>query len=229
MAEFTPHDLAWSPELVRRYWEFEVTQVHNSFSRKYGHRIVHLARRYIPSGARVVDLGAGPGFLTAHLLAAGYVVASVEESLAGRTLCARRNGAQVGYLGSLAFDQIESTGPFEGAIGVELLEHLVDDEIAGLLSTLRRCLAPGSACVFTTPNREVLSRNIVGCPSCGARFHRWQHLRSVDADKMTRLLTAPGIEPVAVYATDWSRRVATLLQGRRRPDGPHLVGVARRT
>jgi SAM-dependent methyltransferase len=119
------------------------------------------------------------------------------------------------------------SGSFQVVFLVEVLEHLLDEHLAPTLDEVRRLLAPGGHVVATTPNDEDLARESVRCPDCGARFHRWQHLRSLDATSIGDLFAAHGFDAVTAEPTNWTpsrldplRRLAG-----RTPPRPHLLYV----
>jgi SAM-dependent methyltransferase len=230
LPEYEPRPVEWTPEITRRFWELEVTREQNSFARRYGARIVPVICRFVPARSHVLDVGGGPGILAAQLLDAGYTVTVAEATRAGRERTTDRNQERDGYRGVVTVERIGRSGPFDAAVGVEVLEHLQDDEIINLLGLLRRSLPPGSRCVFTTPNQEELGSKVVGCPDCGAQFHRWQHVRSPDPTWLENVLGTPGFVPLRVFTTDWGRPRPSWLRDRRirRSHGPHLVGVAER-
>ena len=69
------HDVEWTPEKIQRFWDFygaNTASEDSYFSKKFGSRIVGLARRYAELLGPVVDMGCGPGFLTEELLRRGY-------------------------------------------------------------------------------------------------------------------------------------------------------------
>lgn len=230
---FPTGEFDWSRDTARRFWEYEVTQVRHSFAAKHGRRIAGYVRRLLPKGGTVADLAAGPGFLTEALLRVECEVVAIERSISGRQLCEERNAAHPRYIGLSDFADAHALGPFDVAVGIEVIEHLMEDELADFLALLPALLKPGGHCVLTTPNAEDLEAKAVVCPSCGSRFHRWQHLRSIDAAEMRRCLVVGGLDVAAVFATDWSVAVPSWLRGHaltssRRDSGPHLVGVGRR-
>jgi 2-polyprenyl-3-methyl-5-hydroxy-6-metoxy-1,4-benzoquinol methylase len=232
--QFPIRDVAWSPETARRFWEHEVTQTHNSFGAKHGRRIAAFVQHQFGRRCRrIVELGAGPGFLTQELVRAGYHVLAVEETEAGRRLCNDRNAGAAGFLGSVTFAEVREHDPFDAAVAVEVIEHLLDPDLASFLALLSDVVKPGGRCILTCPNAEHLADKAVLCPECGIRFHRWQHVRSVDAVLMASYLRRAGIYTTAVLATDWASWVPARLRGRQFPSrrsraGPHLVGIGQR-
>lgn len=232
---FPIRDLVWSPETTRRFWEYEVTQIHNSFGAKHGRRIAAFARhKFGRRVRRIVEFGAGPGFVTYELLRLGYHVLAVEETEAGQRLCNDRNGSAVGFLGTATFSEGRELGPFDAAIAVEVVEHMPEPDLVSFLALMSEVVKPGGSCLLTCPNREPLAEKAVLCPECGARFHRWQHVRSVDAVEMASYLRRAGLIASTIVTTDWSSVVPARFRGRKlsrhsAQRRPHLVGVGRRS
>lgn len=226
-----PFDLEWTPELVARYWEEEVQQTRHSFAGKHSRPIVSLIRRFMPPPRRIVDVGGGPGLLTSALLDAGYAVATIEDAANGRRLTEQLNAGHPGFLGIASVDGLAGMNPFDGAVAVELLEHIPDDDVDQLMATLRRSITGSGSCFFTTPNQEDLGGKQVCCPNCGARFHRWQHVRSVNEQWLRRTLESSGFSVTSVLTTDFDRAMPARLRGRGprllKSHPPHLVAVAR--
>ena len=77
---------------------------------------------------------------------------------------------------------------FDLMICVEVLEHLMPEMQEVIPLEIFRLLKPKARALFTTPNNEDLARKIVFCPFCETRFHRRQHLRSLNSKDMFSML-----------------------------------------
>jgi SAM-dependent methyltransferase len=77
-------------------------------------------------------------------------------------------------------------------LSVETIEHVLDDELANLLTEVRRVLRPGGTAIVTTPNDEDLAAGMNFCPACGIEYHQWQHVRSWSADSLQSALENAG-------------------------------------
>lgn len=236
-AEFAPHELEWTPERVGRLWAFYGSSPAYGgqyFSRHSGRAIVERAEREIGlRGKRVLDFGCGRGDLLAHLVGRGIFAAGLEfsaESAAEAT--ARLEGEPLfgGVEVAGALPSSLAGGSFDAVFLVEVIEHLLDDQLGPTLAEVRRLLAPGGCVVVTAPNEEDLAANAVQCPQCGATFHRWQHQRSLSAASVAGLFAAYGFEPKVATGLDWgltgrARLRRLLAHPRSRPGRPHLLYI----
>lgn len=104
-----------------------------------------LERWLVGRTGRVLDLGCGPGHLTAHLAAAGVDVAGVDPVEAFVSI-ARSRFPGVSYeVGS--FDTVAATG-LDGVLSWYSTIHTPPDEIDATLSRLRGLLNPGGVLVL---------------------------------------------------------------------------------
>jgi SAM-dependent methyltransferase len=237
-AGYRPHDVAWTEAKIAQFWDdYGSDEAHGSayFSSYAGSAIVERVERIVPlRDRRVLDFGSGRGDLLGHLFGRGIAAEGLEFSEESAEITRRR------FAGQPLFGDVEVAArlpsglrerSFDVVFLVEVLEHLLDDQIGPVLDEARRVLVPGGHVVATTPNDEELAGEAVRCPDCGARFHRWQHLRSFSAASMAALFAGHGFEAHTAEGTNWTpprlRRVRALL-GRPQPR-PHLlyVGVSR--
>lgn len=124
----------------------------NGLARAMRARVVSVCARVFPTGARVLDLGCGPGLDAAVLTALGYRVTAVDAS-AGmvaeartRTLDARR--ADLGDLSPL-----RAEAPFDGALSnFGALNCL--PALDGFARELHALLRPGAHAVLVTIDRR---------------------------------------------------------------------------
>lgn len=203
---FEPHPLEWTEERIRRFWDArskDPTFQDVYFARQRGGAVLSFVRRHISlkSGVRVLDVGCGPGYFIERLLAAGISAEGVDlpEEAIGK-LNERFHGhpqflgaKAVAHLGRLPIE----TARFDMVFLLETIEHLLPETRDGLLGEIYRVLEPGGYLVLTTPNSENLGRETVTCSSCGATFHRLQHLASFTSRTLRTLLEAHGFRTVA--------------------------------
>lgn len=114
---------------------------------------VEQAVALVPAGAgRLLDLGAGDGYITARLgAAAGAALAVAVDVGAPAPLAARsRPVAQVTARlpGPLPF----RAGSFDVVVTLETIEHVLDTD--ALLEEARRVLAPGGTLILSTPRLD---------------------------------------------------------------------------
>ncbi|HSH38651.1 MAG TPA: class I SAM-dependent methyltransferase [Chthoniobacterales bacterium] len=116
-----------------------------------GAETLQLLRDYLPRGASVVDVGCGAGAYGPPLLAAAHEWLGLETSahcfelLDRRDLPYRRVDPDAGALPC-------STGEFDAAICVEVLEHI--ERADTFLAEIARCIH--SRALFSVPNIEVI-------------------------------------------------------------------------
>lgn len=103
---------------------------------------------------RLLDLGAGDGFITSELVAAADADLGVAVDVGTRApLCARRRRvSQVSARlpGPLPF----RAGSFDVVVSLETIEHLLDPD--ALLLEVRRVLSPGGLLILSTPRLDAL-------------------------------------------------------------------------
>lgn len=238
-------ELKWTPEAVRRFWDYYGTnpQAESSyFSLRHGSRIIRMGLRGARVLGPVVDLGCGPGFLSEALLRQGFAVVAFDRSAATLEQIRARFAGEPRFLGAeeSRLDELPLGDAEAGAVFlVEVLEHLSREAWDPLVAEVARVLRPGGRFVVTTPNQENLAARKIACPECGSVFHRVQHLESVDASSLRALLVRHGLVPRLLRATNFrhfpdraaGRLLALALRCFPRLDprtAPHLIAVAER-
>jgi len=180
-----------------RIWEHFQNHACASFDLSYS-RLRYLAER-CPTGSRVLNVGVGSGSLEQLLCERGVEVYSLDPN--PRTIQRLRSEqhmgerAQQGYSQALPF----ADGFFDKVILTEVLEHLPDDVLCATLAEVRRVLRPEGVFTGTVPYRERLSDNVVLCPYCENRFHRWGHLQSFDTSTLGSVLKSHGFRIRALH------------------------------
>ncbi len=239
------HDVEWTPGKIQRFWDFygaNAASEDSYFSKKFGSRIVGLARRYAELPGPVVDMGSGPGFLTEELLRRGYPVRAIDSSPESVELLRGRLAERAGFLGASvgALDAIPLSDAEAGTMFlVEVLEHLAADDRQQVVREIARVIRPGGILVATVPNQEDLDAKKIACPDCGCVFHRVQHMQSLDAEIVSSLLDACGFEPLFVRGVNFRHFPDRALHGLVRlpvrwmpglggAGTPHLMVVGRR-
>lgn len=144
----------------------------------------------IQSSHKVLNIGVGSGMFEKLALDKGidiYAMDPVTTSI--ETLQQRLkmgDKAKVGYGEEIPFED----EMFDVVIASEVLEHLSDSSIAATLPEIRRILKPGGIFKGTVPARENLVDQMVVCPGCSKRFHRWGHEQSFTVDSMRERLSS---------------------------------------
>ncbi len=217
-----PRRLHWTPALVNRFWNgFAQTRlVEHSFSRQGGRSLLVAIDHLLPRGGTILDFGAGDGSLVELLCARGFRSAAYEPSrkAAGR-LRARLAGYETfrGVLGS------SSKRAFDCILMVEVIEHILDEQLESSLRRLATLLRPGGVLVVTAPNHEDLELGMCYCPVSNALFHRWQHVRSFSRSSLVELLGGHGFEEVATHELEFSE--ALFVPYERAAGSPGTEGV----
>ena len=144
-----------------------------------------------PPGSRVLDAGAGGGFLSEMLARRGFNVVATDlgfDSLhrAGHRL--NNLGLPVScVLGDLYRLPFEDAS-FDAAVSSEVLEHL--ETPASALSELARVIRPGGILVVSTPYREIIPQTL--CIHCNKKTPVNAHLHSFDEHSMRTLFESAG-------------------------------------
>ena len=238
-------EIKWTPEGVDRYWDYlagNPAAEDNAFSGRFARRILRLGLRGARVVGPVVDFGCGPGFLCAELLRDGHEVLALDRSPGALERVRARFAAEPRFLGA----ELAEPGRLplgDGDAGavflVEVLEHVPGESWDPLVAEVARVLRPGGRFVVTTPNQEDLAARRIACPECGAVFHRAQHLESVDAGSLRRLLERHGLAVRRLRATNFrhfpdraaGRLFAAVLRafpGLGSRTEPHLIAVGER-
>ena len=172
-----------NPDLI---WDYFQTEGVDSFAGSLA-RLRFISRRFRP-GTRVLNIGVGAGTFEKEALKRNIDVHSLDPSARALQLLgsdAVDNGrAKVGYCQQIPW----SSGFFDGVVMSEVLEHLANDALGQTLREVDRVLRVGGLFCGTVPARERLRDQLVVCPCCGSRFHRWGHLQSFDRARIRSLL-----------------------------------------
>lgn len=156
---------------------------------------LHYMLNPIPAGRKVLNIGVGTGMLEKLAQDKGidiYAMDPVPKSVESlQKALGLGDKAKVGYGEAIPFED----NMFDEVIATEVLEHLSDEAIAASLGEIRRILKPGGHFSGSVPARENLATQIVVCPCCAQKFHRWGHQQSFTTGRMRGILAtqfAPG-------------------------------------
>jgi SAM-dependent methyltransferase len=209
------------------------------FSWNVGAGLVRFVSTRMPLRGLAVDVGCGPGFLLERLMAYGLACKGVDLSPESVAALTRRIGQNALFHGASvggATDTGLADGEADVLFLVEVLEHLLPEDIPAAMTELCRVLAPGGRLVITVPNDEDLAKSALACPDCGCAFHKWQHVGSFSAQSLADLLASHGLTPETIAEVDFGHWQFGILRRLRaqfisRKSGakpPHLVAIVRK-
>jgi len=169
-----------------RIWDYYQNEAPESFAGSRA-RLQYLIRS-LRGAQAVLNIGCGSGILEKLALAKGIDIYSLDPSEKSiehlRATLRLSSKAQVGYIQKLPFPDSQ----FDAVIVSEVLEHLTALVTQEGLAEIRRVLKPGGRIIGTVPSRENLAEQMVVCPCCGTRFHKWGHEQRFDSPQMKALL-----------------------------------------
>ncbi len=199
--------LLWTHRLVEKFWnglsESGLLD-HLSFSRLAGHWLLQILDPYLAKDKRILDFGAGDGDFSKLLLKAGYQTAVYEPSAARAEILQSRLGNESGFLGIIGPDNEEK---FDIITLIEVIEHILEEDMNHFLKTLDRLLAHNGMLIITTPNNEDLFLNSVLDPVSGNLFHRWQHQRSFTDETLNACLAQQSFSSLTIHKVELTDQV----------------------
>lgn len=198
-----PQRMRWTPELVERFWTgFAQTRlVEMSFSRQAGRSLVLAIEHLLPRDGRVLDFGAGDGYLIRLLCERGHRAAAYEPSEGRSENLAKLLKDSPGFLGVA---NASSTESFETVVMAEVIEHILDEQLDATLTRIAQLTMPAGLLVVTTPNNEDLELGMAYCPMSNMLFHRWQHVRSFTAASLAELLARYGFDEIVTHCVEFN-------------------------
>jgi SAM-dependent methyltransferase len=125
-----------------------------TFSSQLADYLDNLAEEFIGQynlkDGRVLDVGCGDGAFMYPFSRRGISVVGIEPSDRSRQV-AHQAGFEV-YPGYMTADTVIPSGPFDAFVSRQVLEHV--DDIAGMLTGLRKNLVPGGVGIIEVPRLE---------------------------------------------------------------------------
>lgn len=200
---YQPHEINWTPDKANRLWSYyskSSSHQNKYFGRVAGRQVSKLIRKkgLLRSANNILDFSCGKGDLIAHLsshLNKNQSISGVDVSSESIEETISRNQQNSNFTGAIVSTVWPGSLPSHTQdllIATEVIEHLHDDEINQALSECRRILKPGAHLFVTTPNQEDLNVDKTLCPECGCIFHRWQHMQSWTAERLSNCLESNG-------------------------------------
>ena len=114
----------------------------------------------LPKGARILELGCGAGGDTAEMLAQGFDVRATDGSPEMADVASKQLGRRVD---TLLFHELDEVEAYDAVWANACLLHVPRDQLAHVLSLIRRALKPGGAFFASykegdTDGRDALDR-----------------------------------------------------------------------
>jgi len=169
-----------------KIWDYFQNEEENRFLGSYP-RLKYIISQF-KKGNKVLNIGVGGAVFEKLAHEYGLIVYSLdpsEKSIFKMKQFLGESRAKVGYSQKIPFED----SFFDGVVMSEVLEHLNDDVIQETLKEVNRVLKSGAIFIGTVPYKENLNEQIVICPQCGEKFHRWGHIQSFDENKINSMLS----------------------------------------
>lgn len=201
-ADTPPQRIRWTPEMVNRFWNgFSKTRlVEYSFSRQAGRSLLVAIDHLLPKKGRILDFGAGDGDLVRLMSDRGLRAAAYEPSESrSQKLIEKLQRC----LHALGIEGLYSKAAFDVVLLVEVLEHIIDEQLEDQLNRLKAFTKDGGLIIVTVPNNEDLDLGMAYCPVSNLLFHRWQHVRSFTAESLVQLMASHGFQEVVTHHVEF--------------------------
>ena len=154
---------------------------------RLGYILREIDRRKETPVPRVLNIGAGNGFFEESAKQAGWDIYSLDPDAGTiQNLSEKGIKAYQGAIEAMPFDDDH----FDFVVASEVLEHLNDRQLDSGKKEVFRVLKRRGYFIGTVPYCEDLSLNVVVCPRCEERFHRWGHEQSFDVKRLEDLLSS---------------------------------------
>ena len=194
----------WTSDSVEAFWNFESRFPERYFTYLNADGMLKSLHRYLVNAESILDYGCGTGLFLARLAEQGYRVAGTDTSERSLEIARERLQGYSTFLGVFPPDALgKEDRQFDVILATELVEHLYDDWLDHVLSTLRRLIKPDGCIIVTTPNQERLEDSLLMCPCCQSVFHRWQHLRMWSQASFTDYVERRGFRVIDAFTTDF--------------------------
>lgn len=220
---YAEHDVKWTPEHIRRLWRYysrNPSSQERYFSYQAGRLVISQVGRGVKLTEKrnILDYGCGPGYLIAELLRIvrnGQKCFGLDFSRESVAEVDRRCSSHERYGGAIWVKELPSLfqdRSMDLVFALEVVEHLSDEQLEGMVGEIHRLLAPGGHIVITTPNREKLEEDETICPECGCIFHRWQHVRTWSARSLFRYMEQSGFATTRLLETNFASKFQRMMK-----------------
>jgi 2-polyprenyl-3-methyl-5-hydroxy-6-metoxy-1,4-benzoquinol methylase len=197
---FSEHEIKWDSEKISRLWNYYSRNSPFSdvyFSNLFGHHMLRHSGLSLRQRLEVLDFGCGPGFIWNHLdrLGSRWEYTGLDFSADSINEVCKKGFGKKYFQGAYHISSLPTNLPsshFDVVLLFEVVEHLNDVDLLGILEEVFRLLKYGGVLIITTPNEENLNNSKKLCPECGAIFHEWQHLRSWSIASLSKYVSKQG-------------------------------------
>lgn len=136
--------------------------------------VFNLFEKHIKSSQKILDVGAGNGFL----------ISKLNEKFGKKAI-----GIDLKYESELVIKSDIAEIPFDSdtfdaIICTDVIEHLTDDILNKGLEEMYRVLKPNRHIIISTLLEEDLERLACVCPDCGKAFHINGHVQSFTREEL---------------------------------------------
>jgi 2-polyprenyl-3-methyl-5-hydroxy-6-metoxy-1,4-benzoquinol methylase len=190
------HDLEWTPQQIRQFWDYHSSNpalVGQYFTGTVGRSLLRYVGKHIRIGT-AVDVGCGGGHLMQYLMQGGHDVYGTDQSPVTVQRIIDQFEGKTHFKGATVGTRDLPDAAADTVFMVEVIEHLDERALNDALEEARRVIKPGGHLVLTTPNEENLEASKIMCPNCLAVFHQVQHVRSWSAGSLAQRISAEGFE-----------------------------------
>jgi len=197
--------LTWDENLVIKFWDHYSKYPELYFTYQFGENIVNILAEKIKPGSIILDYGCGTGFIIKHFINKGFETYGADTSSQSVDFVNKQYKDAPNFKGAFLLNDLFTLNKtFDVILVIEVIEHLTDDFLESLVENVKKLGRSGSKIIFTTPNNENLNDSVVYCPVCDHTFHRWQHVRSWNAESLTTFIEQHGLKVESCFATDFS-------------------------
>ena len=166
-------------------------------------QIAEKIQREVPAGAKVLDLGAGEGALSARLVDLGYQVTAVDKDQ-DSFKCEEATFSRIDFDSADEITQLvkQHEDAFDAVLGIEVIEHVQDQW--QYVRQLLKMVKPGGMVLITTPNTTSwLSRLMFFLTG---RFHQFSdidltygHINPISSWVLNLILRESGARQIEVF------------------------------
>lgn len=147
----------------------------------------------LPSEARLLELGCGPGYMLEFLKHRGFEQARGIDLSAEQVELAVRRECQAEVANALDYLEAQE-GSLDAVLALDFVEHFRKDELLRLIPLIFRSLRPGGRLILQTPNGQGLFPHQV-------IYGDLTHLTIFTPSSLQQLLTEAGFQNCRFYET----------------------------